>query len=558
VNPAGTDALVWIFQQDYMTFLALLGWLTAGLIAWGNAAAAAETRTIPWKWFALFCLFASIDATLDLARMAAPEIWPSSLSSVFRLAAYGCLMEFARRGAQRAEWISLPRWLPIGIVGAIQILLFLNPENTVPGIVAAFLGGVSAAVVIVGNVTKNSRLLLATAATMVLLGPLEIQHSAASVTIDGLFGLFVTGEGFAAALTGTVLAWVAGMALWLHGILRRRTGFFAGRPESFSPLAAVVLPLALSATLITGYFLVNQSTTRARNSVEGSYLNLARLAALAIDPDTLQRATAPGGSDAEIQKIRRQLEALRAQHESCLRIYLWMVLGEQRVFLNEWLAKEPDDVRQPAIYLIPTSSLATTGDASLHFDLLGNRDEVRVILANAPVKDPVTGDILAWLAIDILPRDWLEAQAVARLQTIALVGLFASLIVFFVAHAMLREFQAELLVGKESAEAADRAKDEFLAVMSHELRTPMQSVLGYGDLLGRANLPPTQTGYVEAIRSQGRTLLRVVQDILDFSTLRKSSYALKEEAVYLQRLIETSFESIQPLAPCALNKYCST
>jgi len=80
------------------------------------------------------------------------------------------------------------------------------------------------------------------------------------------------------------------------------------------------------------------------------------------------------------------------------------------------------------------------------------------------------------------------------------------------------------------------------------LRTPMQSVLGYGDLLGRTNLAPAQTGYVDAIRNQGRTLLRVVQDILDFSTLRKSSYALKQETVYLRRLIESSFDSVQPLA----------
>ncbi len=50
VNTVASDvASSWIYQQDYMTFLAVLGWLTAGLIAWGNAAAGADARSMPWK-----------------------------------------------------------------------------------------------------------------------------------------------------------------------------------------------------------------------------------------------------------------------------------------------------------------------------------------------------------------------------------------------------------------------------------------------------------------------------------------------------------------------------
>jgi CheY-like chemotaxis protein len=103
-------------------------------------------------------------------------------------------------------------------------------------------------------------------------------------------------------------------------------------------------------------------------------------------------------------------------------------------------------------------------------------------------------------------------------------------------------------VAKESAEAGDRAKEEFLAVMSHEIRTPMQSVLGYSELLAHSDLGIAQREYLDAIRSQGRTLLRIVQDILDFSILRKSSYTLKRETVFLPRLVESAFETIQPLA----------
>src|SRR5207247_6212236 len=135
-----------------------------------------------------------------------------------------------------------------------------------------------------------------------------------------------------------------------------------------------------------------------------------------------------------------------------------------------------------------------------------------VLIANAPIMDPKTHAHLAWLGIDFSASEWLMAQAVARLQTIALVFLFSSLVVFFLAHVLLREYEGELLIGKERAEAADRAKDEFLAVMSHEIRTPMHSVLGYSDLLARTPLTGAQSSYLETIRNQGRTLLRIVQD----------------------------------------------
>jgi signal transduction histidine kinase/CheY-like chemotaxis protein len=86
------------------------------------------------------------------------------------------------------------------------------------------------------------------------------------------------------------------------------------------------------------------------------------------------------------------------------------------------------------------------------------------------------------------------------------------------------EQSAELERAKNKAVEADQHKTEFLANMSHEIRTPMNSVLGFADLLRKTRLDEDQERYVGAIQTGGKTLLALINDILDISKIEAGQF----------------------------------
>jgi len=92
----------------------------------------------------------------------------------------------------------------------------------------------------------------------------------------------------------------------------------------------------------------------------------------------------------------------------------------------------------------------------------------------------------------------------------------------------LERTNADLSRAMEEAQAANRAKSEFLAVMSHEVRTPLNAVLGMNRLLKRSVLTETQERYVDSINSAGQMLLSLLNDILDFSKIEAGRLELEE------------------------------
>lgn len=151
-----------------------------------------------------------------------------------------------------------------------------------------------------------------------------------------------------------------------------------------------------------------------------------------------------------------------------------------------------------------------------------NGDRFEAALTIVAVKTE-SGETIAlrWLVRDITNRKQIEAQ--------------------------LRAIQHQNLELIES----DRLKEQFISTMSHELRTPLTAILGFSDLLLRQfhrQFPPHQSKLIERIFENGRHLLSLIEDILDFSNLRANRIELQLETFDLNELVALTIEEMRSLS----------
>ncbi|ABA24380.1 PAS/PAC sensor hybrid histidine kinase [Trichormus variabilis ATCC 29413] len=114
------------------------------------------------------------------------------------------------------------------------------------------------------------------------------------------------------------------------------------------------------------------------------------------------------------------------------------------------------------------------------------------------------------------------------------------------------EIRAQVIreqTARQEAEAANRMKDEFLAVLSHELRTPLTSMLGWSKILRAKKLDEKATARaLEAIERNANSQVQLIEDILDVSRIIRGQLRLNLSPVNLTTVVEAALEAVRPLA----------
>jgi PAS domain S-box-containing protein len=111
-------------------------------------------------------------------------------------------------------------------------------------------------------------------------------------------------------------------------------------------------------------------------------------------------------------------------------------------------------------------------------------------------------------------------------------------------------YEDEILRAKKEAEAATRAKDEFLSVVSHDLRTPLNAIIGWARMLENGKVTGTETikHAIKVINRNAQTQLQLIDDILDFARIRSGKMRLEFRTIDLAKTIETALEAVAPSA----------
>lgn len=188
--------------------------------------------------------------------------------------------------------------------------------------------------------------------------------------------------------------------------------------------------------------------------------------------------------------------------------------------------------------------------------ILGNfvAEEDRSIFQSLLLQLQAIQQIREW-EMPFLTHDGLSFEAAMtvvavrteRGETVALKWILRDISARKQVEAQLRAIQKQNLELIESV----RLKEQFISTMSHELRTPLTAILGFSNLLLRQlqwKLPPHQLKLVQRIFENGQHLLRLIEDILDFSNLRANRFELKLETIDLIELIQSTLKEMDLLA----------
>ncbi|MGG6241020.1 PAS domain-containing protein [Nodosilinea sp. AN01ver1] len=257
---------------------------------------------------------------------------------------------------------------------------------------------------------------------------------------------------------------------------------------------------------------------------------------------------------ARLEAERRRGEAIRRQAEADLQTSAERLsLALEAAKLGDWIWDAATDMvtlseQAAVVFGIPPGPHMTWTQLQglIHAD---DRDRARL-----QVEQAITGHSDYDIEYQVIHADgqtrWIAAKGRAQYDALGQVLGMIGVVQDITCRKHTEQEREQLLTSERTArtqaEAANRIKDEFLAVVSHELRSPLNPILGWSQLLRQGHLNEQKTQYaLEIIERNAQIQAQLINDLLDVSRILRGKLSLNKKAVNLAAVVRAALETVQ-------------